>query len=136
MLTLCVDGPNGVFTLPDTKTDTENEMDIDTDKLEQHPMVICAGVCFRIVWADPHNSIQPIFLCLFIGLSLGQCENTISAINTFDSLNYCDCMDSYNFFPLEGKEIEIAKREHNPFLKIPIRQYKQITIVHTFAIVE
>ena len=66
---------NGAFTLPDTETDTET--DTDADKLTLNPMETCIGLCFCAVRTPPHNSIQPIFIRLFIGLGVGQYEHTI-----------------------------------------------------------
>ena len=77
------DNHNCVFTLPYTETDTE------TNKLRKNPMTVCLDVCLCAVWTFPHNSIQPIF----IGLTVGQCELTISLqwsfFAPFNSADWC-----------------------------------------------
>ena len=50
----------------------------DTDKLSRNPMGISVDVCLSVVWTPPHNSVQPIFICLSIRLDVGQSEHTIN----------------------------------------------------------
>ena len=33
--------------------------------------------CLSVVWTPPHNSIQPIFISVCVGVCVGQCEHSI-----------------------------------------------------------
>ena len=62
--------PNGVFTLPDTDT--------NTDKMGLQPNCICVGVCISVgQYEHLHTILHNPF---FIGVSVGQCEHPITHV--------------------------------------------------------
>ena len=62
--------PNGVVTLPDTKTDTETDIKLGFIEL-------CAAVHTAQTPTQTQITIEPIVVC--IGVGVGQCERTIRA---------------------------------------------------------
>ena len=66
---------NGSFTL----SDTESETNTDSNKMctERNGNMTHGCLCLWAVWTPPHNSMQAIFIGLYLCLGLWQCKHTI-----------------------------------------------------------
>ena len=97
---------NGVFTLPDTNTDTHTK----TDKLQQYLMALLSR-CSANTSTQFHTTYCFIGVCVRVGV--GQCECTTNK-NVFQQDAYWLCMDR---IPILMGGLPLSQKCENPPLK-------------------